>query len=155
MEYVQLRYKTPDDPENAPISSTKVPVIYCQIRSLQQLLDKKNSLSSDTSHVNILTGQVTGDSKATTISNMETMSLVATNQLTTLKEFLGPRSDDNESKQKMLEMIYNDGDYDIADLNIKSHNKRSFETSRIMLTGAGYLVNYGKNAKSSYILPKE
>jgi hypothetical protein len=76
MEYVEFPFKRPDHPDEPPISATKIPVIYSVVRPLQQLLDKKNNMSSNTDVINSLTGQVTGSSKASTISNMQTISLL-------------------------------------------------------------------------------
>lgn len=152
-EFVYFPYKNPDDPGNAPISATPIPVLYTLVRPLQQMLDKKNSMSSNTDSVNILTGQVTGKSKAASLSNMQTISLTTSGQLKAVKEMLGPRSDDNVSKMKMLESIESQGDYDIDDIELHSEDKQSLETLRIMLIGAGLRVSYGKDMKLSYILP--
>jgi hypothetical protein len=154
MEYVEFPYKRPDYPEDAPISATKIPVIYTVVRPLQQLLDKKNNMSSNTETINSLTGQVTGSSKASTVSNMQTISLLTSNQLKPIKEMHGPRSDDLVSKIKMIEKIEADGDYDIDDITIHPGDKQALETMRVMLVGAGFRVSYGKTEKLSYILPQ-
>jgi hypothetical protein len=153
VEYVEFPYKRPDKPDDPPISSTKVPVVYVVVRPLQQLLDKKNNMSSNIDTTNSLTGQVTGSSKASTISNMQTISLLTGNQNKILKEMHGPRSDDFNSKLRMIEKIENDGDYDIDDITIHPRDKQALETMRVMLVGAGFRVSYGKNEKLTYILP--
>jgi hypothetical protein len=153
MEYVEFPYKRPDHPEDPPISTTKIPVIYSMVRPLQQLLDKKNNMSSNTDQINSLTGQVTGSSKASTVSNMQTISLVTSNQMKAVKEMHGPRSDDLPAKLKMIDMIESTGDYDIDNITIHPEDKQALETMRVMLVGAGYRVSYGKNEKLSYILP--
>lgn len=150
-EYVQFRYKRPNNPDKAPISHTPIPVIYALVRPLQQLLDKKNSLASDTSSTNVLTGQVTGKSKSAKISDVETMSMVASNLQKPLKELLGPRSDDREAKYAMLDKIINEGDYDIDDISLKTENKQALETARVMLISAGYRVSY-RDKKPNYNL---
>lgn len=152
-EYVAFPYKRPDNPDDPPISATKIPVLYTLVRPLQQLLDKKNNMSSDTDQVNLLTGQVTGSSKASTFSNMQTISLTTSNQIDIVKEFLGPRSDDQQSKLKMLDQIANTGDFDLESIPIRTSDKQSLETIRVMLIGAGFRVAFGKKAKLSYILP--
>jgi hypothetical protein len=153
MEYVEFPYKRPDHPEDPPISNTKIPVIYTVVRPLQQLLEKKNNMSSNTATINSLTGQVTGSSKASTVSNMQTISLITSNQLKTIKEMHGPRSDDLVAKLKMIEKIESDGDYDIDDITIHPGDKQALETMRVMLVGSGFRVSYGKREKLSYILP--
>jgi hypothetical protein len=153
MEYVEFPFKRPDHPEDPPISATKIPVIYSVVRPLQQMLDKKNNMSSNTDVINSLTGQVTGSSKASTVSNMQTISLLTSNQIKPIKEMHGPRSDDLAAKLKMIEKIENEGDYDIDDITIHPGDKQALETMRVMLTGAGFRLSYGKNEKLSYILP--
>jgi hypothetical protein len=153
MEYVEFPYKRPDHPEDPPISATKIPVIYVVIRPLQQLLDKKNNMSSNTDTINSLTGQVTGSSKASTISNMQTISLLTGNQTKIIKEMHGPRSDDLTAKLKMIEKIESEGDYDIDDINTRPEDKQAVETMRVMLVGSGFRVSYGKHEKLTYILP--
>jgi hypothetical protein len=153
-EYVEFPYKRPDHPEDPPISTTKIPVIYTVIRPLQQLLDKKNNMSSNTETINSLTGQVTGSSKASTVSNMQLISLLTSNQLKAIKEMQGPRSDDLVAKLKMIEKIESDGEYDIDDITIYPGDKQALETMRVMLVGAGFRVSYGKTENLSYILPQ-
>jgi hypothetical protein len=154
VEYVEFPYKRPDHPDDPPISATKIPVIYSVVRQLQQLLDKKNSMSSNTDSTNALTGQVTGSSKAATVGNMQSISLITSNQLKVIKEMHGPRSDDFEAKLKMIDKIETDGDYDIDDIKTRPEDKQALETMRVMLVGAGFRVSYGKYEKLSYILPK-
>lgn len=152
-EYVVMPYKNPEDKDNPPISTTKLPVIYCTIRPLQQMVDKKNMMSSDSDSTNVLTGQVTGSSKAATFSNMQTISLTTSNQTVAVKEMLGPRSDDQVAKEKMLEQIENTGDFDIDKINLRTQDKRSLETVRVMLVSAGLRASFGDRANDSYILP--
>jgi hypothetical protein len=153
VEYVSFPYKRPDNPDDAPISTTKIPVIHAVIRPLQQLLDKKNNIVSNTDSTNSLTGQVTGDSKASSLSNMQTISLITSNQIKPVKEMLGPRSDEGPAKLKMLHMIENNGDYDLDDVPLHTQDKQATETMRVMFVAAGMRVSYGKNEKLSYILP--
>lgn len=150
-EYVALPYKRPEDPEHPPITATKVPVIYVTIRPLQQMVDKKQAMASDNDSTNVLTGQVTGKSKAATFSNMQTIALTTSNQLTAVKELLGPRADDNVSKEKMIEQIETTGQFDINTIPVRTEDKRSIDTVRVMLIGAGFRVSFG-NHKASYIL---
>lgn len=153
-EYVAYPFKNKFDLSNPPISQSPVPVIYSTIRPLQQMLDKKQAYASDRDHVNILTGGVTGSSKASSFSNMQTIALTTSNQNDVTKELLGPRSDDEISKSKMIEQIENTGDFDVNSIPIRTKDKQALETIRVMLIGAGLRVSYG-NDKLSYVLPKE
>jgi hypothetical protein len=110
-------------------------------------------MSSNTDTINSLTGQVTGSSKASTIGNMQTISLLTGNQTKILKEMHGPRSDDFVAKLKMIDKIENEGDYDIDEITTHPQDKQALETMRVMLVGSGFRVSYGKNEKLSYILP--
>lgn len=150
-EYVVLPYKNPNDPEHPIITKTKVPVLYTLVRPLQQMIDKKNATSSDTSQVNVLTGSVTGKSKASTMSNMQVMSLTTSNQIKIIKEMLGPRSDDSNSKEKMLEQIENTGEYDLDNIRLNTNDKRSIQTTKAMLIAAGLRVGFN-NEKATYLL---
>ena len=153
-EYVAYPFKNKYDLSNPSISQSPVPVIYTIIRPLQQMLDKKQAYASDRDHVNILTGGVTGGSKASSFSNMQTIALTTSGQADVTKELLGPRSDDEISKSKMIEQIENTGDFDINSIPIRTKDKQALETIRVMLIGAGLRVSYG-NDKLSYVLPKE
>ena len=153
-EYVVYPFKNPYDLDNPPISATKIPVVYTQIRGLSQILIKKMAYASDRDSTNILTGQVTGSSKATTFTNQQTMALVTSNQQEVVKEMLGPRSDDEESKAKMLRQIEETGDFDINNIPIRKQDKQSLETTRIFLVAAGLKISWGKE-NLSYILPSD
>lgn len=152
-EYVAYPYKSVDK-ENPPISNSPVPVLYETVRPLQQLLSKKADYSSDRDHVNLLTGQVTGSSKSSTFSNMQTAALCTSNQQDKIKELLGPRADDPISKKKMLDQIAETGDFDINSIPIRTKDKQSLETLRVFCIGAGLRVSFGKD-KLSYLLPED
>ena len=152
-EYVAYPYKSPDG-ANPPISNTPVPVLYETVRPLQQLLSKKADYSSDRDHVNLLTGQVTGSSKSSTFSNMQTAALCTSNQQDKIKELLGPRADDPVSKKKMLDQIAETGEFDINSIPIRTKDKQSLETLRVFMIGAGLRVSFGKD-KLSYLLPED
>lgn len=143
-EYVTLGYKDISDPDNPYVTQTPVPVIYCLIRPLQQMLDKKNSMSSNIESTNSLTGQVSGKSKASTFSNMQYMSCIASNRDKVARELLGPRADDYKAKQKMLTQIELTGKYDLDDIKSVPEDKRSMGTVKSMLTAAGLDVAFGK-----------
>jgi hypothetical protein len=90
-EYIYYRQ---DGHEKDPIRSRyKVPVLYINLRRLQQMLSKKNTYSLDINKRNMKTGQVTADDKIARISDMETFSLLTYKEdPVALREFLGPRA---------------------------------------------------------------
>lgn len=136
-EYVYFPHKNPEKPERPLRTYSKVPIIMVTIRRLQQIADNKNAASNDTSVVNLLTGQVTGKSKAAAISNMETISLLSINNLNSIKEFLGPRSDDPVAKAQMLENINLTGKFYLKDVTTRFDNKQSIKTLISFFRGAG------------------
>lgn len=145
-EYVMFPNKS-KDLDNPAVTATPIPVLIVQVRRLQQLLEKKNAASSNIDKVNPITGQVTGESKAASLSDMQTMSLVTSGQIKTIKEFLGPRADDNDAKMKMLDMIERTGEFNIDDININTENKQSVNTMKVFLQGAGFKVKFGNSGK--------
>lgn len=150
-EYIAFPHKTHNSDEPA-ISRTPVPVIVSSIRVLQQCLDHKQSYSSDSDHQNILTGQVTGNSKSSTFSNMQSIAFTTSNQTDIVKELLGPRSDDEVSKAKMHAQIEETGEFDINAIPVRTKDKQALETTRVMLISAGLRVAFGSD-KLTYILP--
>lgn len=138
-ERVIMPYRSAD-PSKPMVTRTKVPILYIPIRRLQQLLSKKNSASADNDKVNSMTGQVTGDSKSAAINSSQTFSLVVTGHTGVLKEYLGPRADDEKSKQQMIRAIEKDGKVNLSDLDIDPNNKQSINTFKTFMYGAGLEV---------------
>jgi hypothetical protein len=104
-EYIWYRH---NDPEGVR-TKMRVPVGYIHIKRVQQLLAKKNRYALDTDEVELKSGQVKGESKVASISDPETFALVAINAENTLKEFLGPRADNQSKKLQMYRQIARDG----------------------------------------------
>jgi hypothetical protein len=149
VEYVVLPSKNTQDESNPPITTSPIPVIAIQVRRLQQMADKKNAASANTDKVNSITGQVTGDSKAASLSDMQTMALVTSGQIKTIKEFLGPRADDQVAKMKMLDSIERTGEFNIDDIESRTEDKQSVSTMVVFLTCAGFKVQFGNSAKTT------
>jgi len=135
-EYVAFPHLNPDDPEHPVVTATPVPVVVIYIRKMQQFLQHKNFSAGTTEHSNPLTGQVTGDSKAASIGDMQTSSLVTTNQTETLKEMLTIRADNMPGKMKMLNQIEQHGMVNYSDCNVNLNDSQSLETVRTFMQGA-------------------
>ncbi len=133
-EHVIMPHRNPGGPP--VVTKDPVPIIYVQVKRYQQMLDKKNSIAGTNDKINPITGQVTGSDKGASLSDLETYTLVATNQYDTIKEFLGPRADDSYSKQQMLTAIERDGKVSIKDLDIRTGNKQSIKTAEAFMKGA-------------------
>ena len=143
-EYVFMPFR---NPKGIPMCTlTKVPIIYCPIRRFfQQMLQHKNSISNSSDHINPLTGQVVQEDKTASTTNVQTYALAATNQNNALKEFLGPRADDQVSKQQMLNTIVSTGDVRLSDLDIQTHNKQAVNTTEVFCKAAGLEVQFSGN----------
>ena len=143
-EYVFMPFR---NPKGKPMCTlTKVPIIYCPIRRFfQQMLQHKNSISNSSDHINPLTGQVVQEDKTASTTNVQTYALAATNQTNALKEFLGPRADDQISKQQMLNTIVSTGDVRLSDLDIRTHNKQAVNTTEVFCKAAGLEVKFSGN----------
>ena len=143
-EYIFMPFR---NPKGKPMCTlTKVPIIYCPIRRFfQQMLQHKNSISNSSDHINPLTGQVVQEDKTASTTNVQTYALAATNQTNALKEFLGPRADDQISKQQMLNTIVSTGDVRLSDLDIRTHNKQAVNTTEVFCKAAGLEVKFSGN----------
>jgi hypothetical protein len=104
-EYIWYRHS---DPEGVR-TKMRVPVGYIHIKRVQQLLNKKNRYALDTEETELKSGQVKGESKVASISDPESFALVATGANSALKEFLGPRADNQSKKLNLYRQIARDG----------------------------------------------
>jgi hypothetical protein len=104
-EYIWYRHSDPDGVR----TKMRVPVGYIHIKRVQQLLNKKNRYALDTENTELKSGQVKGESKVASISDPESFALVATGANSALKEFLGPRADNQSKKLSMYRQIARDG----------------------------------------------
>lgn len=135
-EYIAFPHLNPDDPSNPVVTSTPVPVLAMYVRKMQQFLQHKNFNAGTIDHMNPLTGQVTGDSKAASIGDMQTSALVTTNQKDTIKEMLTIRSDNLPGKLRMLKMIEENGSVSYDDCNVNLADSQSLQTLRVFIRGA-------------------
>ena len=144
VEYVFMPFR---NNKNEPMCTfTRVPIVYCQVRRFfQQMLQHKNSISNDNSKINPLTGQVINDDKTASTTNIQTYALTITNRGNALKEYLGPRADDNVAKQDMLTQIENTGRFRLSDTNMQTHNRQSVNTAETFAKAAGIVMEFAGN----------
>jgi len=135
-EYVAFPHCNPDDPDNPFITATEVPILVMYVRKMQQMLEKKNFSAGNIDVCNPITGQVTGDSKAASLGDMQTAALVTNNQQDVIREFLTIRSDNMEGKLKMLDKIQSDGEVNYKDLNVNLDQCQSIQTLKVFMTAA-------------------
>lgn len=143
-EYVSFPHRSD---ENDFLSSTEVPILRIPLRKLVQMGEKKNMSVSNIDVVNSMTGQVTGDSKASMLNDTQVFSLTTTNQTNSIKELLGPRADDSVAKNKMLSTIEQGGKCSLKELNLNIRNKQAINTMHVFWRGAGFDTTWKQNKK--------
>lgn len=139
------------DLNNVVVTPEKVPVGYIHEKRMMQTLEKKNSGSTSNAQRNPLTGQVTGDDKNGRNSDVETYSLLATGAEHALKEFLGPRADDEVARTEMAAAISKNGYVSERDLSNDKKNKTSLNTLNVYFLMQGFKTNL---IGSGNLLPK-
>lgn len=127
-EVIALPYLT-NDPNNIITSKYPVPVGYIHEKRLQQTLLKNSSGSTEITERSQLTGQVTGGDKNARNSDLETYALAAIGADNALKEFLGPRADNQKAKNEMYMDISKNGFVSLGDLDLRDpYNKTALNT---------------------------
>jgi hypothetical protein len=104
---------------------------------MQQTLSKKNTYSLSVSSRNMKTGTVSGHDKIARISDTESYSLAAIGADCALKEFLGPRADNMESKTELNKQISMYGYAYQKDLPENIEKSQAINTVAVYLMGAG------------------
>jgi hypothetical protein len=151
-EYIWYRH---NDPEGIR-TKMKVPVGYIHIKRVQQFLAKKNKYALDNEKISLKSGQVTGESKVTSVSDPETFALTAINAEAALKEFLGPRSDNQSKKLQMYRQISRDGYSTLEDMEEDITQSTTLNTINSYLLASGVrsdLVN--KSLKTNHTVDTE
>lgn len=126
-----------NDTENPVISKYEVPVGYIHIKRVQQILSKKNTTSTEISSRSALTGQVVGKDKNAKESDQENFALVTLGANDTLREFMGPRSDDMVMKNEMYSNISQKGYVSLDTLTNDVKNKTTLNTLDVYLISMG------------------
>lgn len=125
------------DKNNPIVTKQLAPVGYLHIKRMQQVLSKKNSMSTDSDERSALTGQVIGHDKNARGSDVENFSLVTLGADNALKEFLGPRADDPVMKAQMMSEISKKGYVSLSELTSDVKNKTTLNTVDVFMTSMG------------------
>lgn len=149
-EYVYMPHLTMDK-SRVVVSKEKCLVGYINVKRTQQLLTKKNGMSTSNQRVSMLTNQVTGKDKNAQDSDIEASMLVALGADKILQELHGPRSDDMVMKQEMNQSIASKGYVLLDELTNVSTNKTTLNTVDTFLTS---MMLKSDLVTDSYILPK-
>jgi hypothetical protein len=151
-EYVWYRHNNPEGIR----TKMRVPVGYVHIKRVQQLLAKKNKYTLDNEKVGLKSGQVKDDSKVANITDPETFALTAINADQALKEFLGPRADNQGKKIQMYRQIARDGFTTLEDMEGDIAQSTTVNTVNTYLLASGIrsdLVN--TTLKTNYTIDKQ
>lgn len=134
-EYVYYRH---DGDKDKPLRTAyRVPTGELILKRMQQTLSKKNTYSLSVSSRNMKTGTVSGHDKIARISDTESYSLAAIGADCALKEFLGPRADNMESKTELNKQISMYGYAYQKDLPENIEKSQAINTVAVYLMGAG------------------
>lgn len=112
----------------------KVPVGYIHMKTVQQMVRKKNSTSITINKRDPRTGQVTGDDKDTQFAVEENYGLLALNAKNCLKEFMSMRADDIVMKEQGYSNIRKNGYVSLQDLDDDVENKTAINTLDVFFT---------------------
>lgn len=106
----------------------ELPVLWMPVKRLAQTLEKKMSVAEDNLHIDEMTGQVTGKSKASAISNPEIVILEAGGFSDMLTEWMKYRGGDQKAYRLMERMIAERGYVDTAALDPYTGQAKVVET---------------------------
>lgn len=116
------------DLNNVIVTPEPVPVGYMHAKCMVQLLLKKNSVSFNIEKRSAKSNQVTGDSKTSRTSDVESYSMIALQAYKGLKELLGPRADDWSAKNQMYNKLVKDGYVSLDDIDSSVEDKVALNT---------------------------
>lgn len=135
-EHVAFKHYTMDK-DRVLVTKQPVPVGYCHIKATQQMVSKKNGLSTTSDKRSSITGQVTGKDKNGRESDLENSMLVSIGMNDALKELNGPRADDPVMKEQMYTAINTKGFVSLEDMESDPANKTTLNTVNTFLLGMG------------------
>ena len=150
MEYIYMPHLSMDK-KRTVVSKEKCLVGYINIKRTQQLLHKKNALSTSNEKISATTGQVTQSDKNARDSDIEASMLVALGADKILQELHGPRADDQVMKREMNQSISTKGYVTLDELDNLPTNKVTLNTVNTYLLGMGLKSDL---ISDSYIFPK-
>lgn len=144
------------------ITKNKIMNGYINLRRVQQLVNNKNHIPVSTGKRDPRTAQVTQESKAARISDVEQFALICQGNEKILKEMFGPRGGDPVMRDQMEHQISTTGSTNLEEMTDSKLNKVSLNTANVLFTAAGLetdlitsngilprtVTDYDKKAKS-------
>lgn len=134
-EYVY--FKNDLDKDDPIRTRCKTPVGWVHIKRVQQMLSKKNKYTFNIENRDMKTGQLKADDKVARVSDQEDFALFAIGAVNAVKEFLGPRADDEIAKRDMYAKIKNDGYVSLNSLERVPGSSTTIRTIDAYLLAAG------------------
>lgn len=126
-----------DDPEHPVVSVNKIYNGYINMRRVQQVVNHKTHIPTSVEKRDPKTGQVSMESKAARISDVEQYALICQGSKNILKEMFGPRGGDPVMRTEMEHQIATTGSVSLDDLTDNKMNKTSLNTANVYFTAAG------------------
>jgi len=111
------------------------PVLLLPLRAQEQILDKKKNIPKDNKHIDDLSAQVTGKSKASKLSNPELQMVFAQKMDKTIIEMLKFRGGDLDAMRAMNKMIAETGNFRQSFYPMDRSRPKSVETASTLMFG--------------------
>lgn len=135
---------------------------YINMRRVQQLVNNKNHIPTSVGKRDPKTAQVTQESKAARVSDVEQFALICQGNEKILKEMFGPRGGDPVMRDQMEYQIASTGSTNLEEMTDSKFNKVALNTANVIYTAAGLetdlitkngilprtVQNYDKDARS-------
>lgn len=134
--FQQLWLTDPQDPSTTYLTPKKYLIIDLPMRRQAQTLSKKMSVPMDDTHMDDLTGQVTGDSKGSSVSFPELQMLYAHGLESTIVELIKVRGGDNEAYRQFDKAIVDTGAATLSEVTGGNTRVKSVKTLSALLKGA-------------------
>lgn len=153
-EYIYYRHINKDGTR----TKMRVPVGYVNIKRVQQILSKKNHYSFDIEDRSLKTGDVKGESKVASLSDVESLCLSAIGADKALEEFLGPRADNTSGKIQMYRQIARDGFCTLDSIKPDRSSSTTLNTINTYLIASGIssdLITNGSSLKTEYTIQQD
>lgn len=136
-DYMAMPEISPD-PNNPIYTTHKVFNGYINMRRVQQIVDVKNHIPTSIDKRDPKTNQVTQDSKAARVSDVELFGLLCQNNINILKEMYGPRGGDPVMRDEMNYQISTSEVAKLSDMHDNKFNKTSLNTADAYMLAAGF-----------------
>lgn len=136
-DYIAMPHLS-NDPDHPYYTKEKIFNGYINLRRVQQLVNNKNHIPTHVDKRDPKTGQVTLESKAARVSDVEQFALICQKNEMILKEMFGPRGGDSVMRNEMEHQISTSGEARLSEMHDNKFNKTSLNTANVYLTAAGF-----------------